>query len=41
MKKEIQELIFKLIIVSIDDMDRFEEKERKKKRPIKAISTIS
>ena len=30
-KTEIEELFFKSIIVSIDDMDRFEQKEMKKK----------
>ena len=34
-KKEIEELVLKPIIVSIDDMDKFEEKQMKKKRPIK------
>ena len=34
-KREIDELYFTPIIVSIDDMDRFEEKEMKKIRPIK------
>ena len=34
-KKEIKELFFKLIIVSIDDRDRFGQKEMKMKRPIK------
>ena len=34
-KKETEELFFKPIIVSIDDMDKFEEKEMKKIRPIK------
>ena len=34
-KREIEELFFKLIIVSVDDMDRFEKKEMKKIRPIK------
>ena len=34
-KREIEELLFKLIIVSLDNMDKFEEKERKKMRPIK------
>ena len=34
-KREIEELFFKPIIVSIDDMDRFEKKEMKKVRPIK------
>ena len=33
-KREIEELFFKLIIVSVDDMDRFEKKEMKI-RPIK------
>ena len=34
-KKEIEELVFKPIIVSIDDMDKFEQKEMKKIKPIK------
>ena len=34
-KREIKELIFKLIIVAIDYMDKFEQKEMKKIRPIK------
>ena len=34
-KREIEELFFKPIIVSIDDMDKFEQKEMKKIRPIK------
>ena len=34
MKSEIKELFFKSIIVSIDDMEKFEEKEMKKIRPI-------
>ena len=34
-KREIEELFFKPIIVSIYDMDRFERKETKKIRPIK------
>ena len=34
-KREIEELFFKLIIVSVDDMNKFEEKDVKKKRPIK------
>ena len=34
-KREIEELFFKPIIVSIDDMDKFEKKEVKKMRPIK------
>ena len=35
LKKEIEELFIKPIMVSIDDMDRFEEEEMKKIRPIK------
>ena len=34
-KREIQELFPKLIIASIDDMDKFEKKEMKKIRPVK------
>ena len=34
-KREIEELFFKPIIVSIDDMDSFEQNEIKKIRPIK------
>ena len=34
-KREIEELFFKPIIVSLDDMDKFEQKEIKKVRPIK------
>ena len=34
-KREIEELSFKAIILSIDDMDTLEEKEMKKIRPIK------
>ena len=34
-KREIDELCFKLIIVSIDDMDKLERKEMEKKKPIK------
>ena len=34
-KREIEERFFKPITVSIDDMDKFEQKEIKKKRPIK------
>ena len=34
-KREIEELFFKPIIVPIDDMDRLEKKEMKKIRPIK------
>ena len=35
-KREIEELFFELIIVSIDDMDKFEQ-EVKKMRPVKNI----
>ena len=34
-KREIEKLFFKPIIVSIDDIDKFEKKEMKKIRPIK------
>ena len=34
-KRERKKIFFKPIIVPIDDMDRFEEKEIKKKRHIK------
>ena len=34
-KKEIEQLVFKPIIVSIGYMDKFEEKEMKKIIPIK------
>ena len=34
-KREIEELFIKSIVLSIDDMDRFEKKEMKKIRPIK------
>ena len=34
-KREIEELFYKRIIVSKDDMDRFEEQEVKEIRPIK------
>ena len=34
-KREMEELFFKLIIVSIDDMEKFEQKEMKKIRLIK------
>ena len=34
-KREIEELFFKPIVVSINDMDMFEEKEIKKIGPIK------
>ena len=34
-KREIEELFFKPIILCIGDMDKFEQKETKKIRPIK------
>ena len=34
-KRDIEELFLKPIIVSIDDMNRFEKKEMKKIRPVK------
>ena len=34
-KREIEKLFFKPMIVSIDDLDKFEQKELKKIRPIK------
>ena len=34
-KREIEQLFFKPIIVSIDDRDKFEEKKMKKIKPIK------
>ena len=34
-KNEIEELFLKSIIMSIDDMDRFEKKEMKNIRPVK------
>ena len=36
--REIEELFYKLIIVSKDDMDKFEEQEMKKIRPIKKLA---
>ena len=36
-EKKIEELFFKLITVSIDDMDKFKHKEMKKKRHVKNI----
>ena len=36
-KRQIEVLFFKPIIVSIDDKDKFEEKEMKKIKPIKSI----
>ena len=37
-KREIEELFFKSSIVSVDDMDKFEQKEMKKIKPIKNTS---
>ena len=34
-KREIEELFFKSIMVSVDDLDKFEQKVMKKIRPIK------
>ena len=39
-KREIGELFLKPIIVSIDDMDNFEQKEMKKIRLLKTFSMI-
>ena len=36
-KREIEELFFKQIIAFIDDMDKFEQKEMSKIRPIKTL----
>ena len=36
-KREIEELFFKPIIMSIGDMDKFEQREMKEIRPIKII----
>ena len=36
-KREVEELFFKLIIMSEDDMDKSEEQEMKNIRPIKKI----
>ena len=36
-KKEIEELFFKPIFVSMEDMDRFEKEEMKKKKKIRPI----
>ena len=36
-KREIKELFLKPIIMSLDDMDKFEQKEMKKIRPVKNI----
>ena len=35
MKREIEQQFFKPIMVSLDDMDKFEQNEMKKIRPIK------
>ena len=32
MKSEIEELFFKLIVVSLDDIDKFEQKKTKTKK---------
>ena len=40
LKRELEELFFKPIIVSIDDIDQFEEKEMKKTRPMKTLGVI-
>ena len=40
-KREIEELFYKPFIVSKDDMDKSEEQEMKKIRPIKKIGMIS
>ena len=40
-KKRNRIVVFKPIIVSIDDMNKFEQKEMKKKRPIKTLGLIS
>ena len=39
-KRKIEELFFKLITVSIDDMGKFEQKEMKKKRPVKNTNCL-
>ena len=36
-KREIEELFFKRITVSTDEMDKFEKQEMKKIRPIKTL----
>ena len=36
-KREIKKLFFELITVSINDMDKFEQIELKKKRPNKSL----
>ena len=39
-KRDIEELFLKPIIVSIDDVDKFEQNEMKKIRPVKALGLI-
>ena len=39
-KREIDKIFFKSVIVSIDDMDKFEQEEIKKMRPIKNTGMI-
>ena len=39
-KRKIEELFFKPIIVSIDNMDKFEQKEMKKMRSIKTLGMV-
>ena len=40
LKRESEELFLKPIIVSIDDIDQFEEKEMKKTQPMKTLGVI-
>ena len=40
LKNMLNNLFFKAIIVSIDDMDRFGKKELKKTKPIKTLGMI-
>ena len=40
-KKRNRRVVFKPIIVFIDDMNKFKQKEMKKKRPIKTLGVIS
>ena len=37
-KREIEELFFKQVMVSIDDMDKLKRKEMKKIKPVKTLS---
>ena len=39
-EREIDKIFFKSVIVSIDDMDKFEQEEIKKMRPIKNTGMI-